>query len=443
MCDSSPLQSHGRIRRFLLITVLVVAAYAGGALTTHAVHASSQRESPYAQLSQMARALVFIENHYVDPVERQRILDGAVTGMVAELDPHSAYMNPKDFALFNEDTEGAFGGIGVEVDFKNEQVIVIAPIPDTPAQRAGIKAGDRIVAVGNKPLSRLSIDKIVRLMRGPVKTKVKVAIKRKGVDDLMHFELVREHIKVKSVEHKRLVKAIGYIRLKQFQQGTHRELLQAVAKLKAEGTLAGVIIDLRNNPGGLINEAEGVADELMSGGVIFSTRHRGEVLDEVHARAGGSLAQVPAVVLVNEFSASSAELVAGALQDHQRATIIGAPTFGKGSVQTIFQLQGGAGLRLTTMRYYTPKGRAIQAAGIAPDVVIKYADSSADDALIMREASLEGHLAAEAQNRDKAAAKVLKGTRTPEYKPVDKLPSDPSAGADFALRVAHETLTGT
>jgi carboxyl-terminal processing protease len=427
--------------RWALTGLLVAAAFAGGAVTGRASHANGHNSSPYAPLAQMARVMVFIENHYVDPVERQRVLDGAIKGMVAELDPHSSYLTPKEFKLFNEDTEGMFGGIGVEVDFKDDYAVVIAPIPDTPASRAGVLSGDKIVAVGNRPLRGLTIDKIVRLMRGPPKSKVRISIKREGKDDLIHVELVREHIRVRSVEAKRLVSDIAYIRLRQFQQGTHDELLEAIAAVRkaSERPLAAVLLDMRSNPGGLIDEAEAVADEFLDGGGIYSTRHRGKVLDEVGAHLGGAMTELPMVVLVNEYSASSSELVAGALQDNGRAKILGAPTFGKGSVQTIFQLPGGAGLRLTTMRYYTPKGRAIQVAGIRPDLRIEH-DSGAAPAPLLREDSLEGHLASEANGANKHAQRVLKGGKRPRYVPITEIPADPTRGDDFAMSTAFRML---
>jgi carboxyl-terminal processing protease len=420
----------------------VAAAYAGGAITSHAARAKSGSSSPYAPLSQMARVLVFMENQYVDPVQRERILDGAIKGMVAELDPHSAYMTPKEFALFNQDTEGSFGGIGVEVDFKDESVIVIAPIPDSPAHRAGIRSGDYIVAVDNRLLRGMAIDKIVRIMRGPPKTRVRLTVTRIGVDQPLYFDLVREHIHVRSVEGKRLAHDVGYLRLKQFQLGTHEELLEEIAKVRtaADSSLGGVILDIRNNPGGLIDEAEAVTDELMSGGAIYTTRHRGKVLDEINAHRGGALARVPLVVLVNEYSASSSELVAGALQDNGRAPIIGATTFGKGSVQTIFELPGGAGLRLTTMRYYTPNGRAIQAAGIDPDIVVEHQSEQGQGGPALREDSLEGHLPAEGARGKHRGVKVYKGGKRPEYRPIDQTPTDPRKGDDFALRIAYQEL---
>jgi len=283
------------------------------------------------------------------------------------------------------------------------------------------------VAVDNRLLLGLAVDAIVRLMRGPPKSRVKVTVLRKGQEEPLHFDMVREHIHVRSVEGKRLEGGVAYLRLKQFQQGCHEELLEEVGRLRQAQSepLSGVILDMRSNPGGLIDEAEGVADELLSSGAIYSTRHRGKILDEVHAHRGGALSDLPAVVLVNEYSASSAELVAGALQDNQRATVIGARTFGKGSVQTIFQLPGGAGLRLTTMRYYTPSGRAIQAAGIEPEVLIRYQEDENGGPMV-RENDLLGHLAPEQGDGPAHARRVVVGDKRPDYTPIGEVPSDPT-----------------
>lgn len=435
-----PMEPASRLRRFTTTAAMIAAAFAGGVLTSELGHATSESESPFAPLSQMARVLVFVENNYVDPVSRREVLDGAIKGIVSELDPHSAYMTPAEFAQFNEDTEGTFGGIGVEVDFKDEKIVVIAPIPETPAQRAGVKSGDEIVAVDGKVLRGLPIQQIVELMRGPAASKVRVSVRRKGAEELLHFEMVREHIHVRSAEGRLFDQGIAYFRLKQFQAGSHRELLEEIGKVRKLGEVKGVILDMRSNPGGLIDEAEGIADEFLSSGSIYSTRHRGKILDEVHAHLGGALTKPRLVVLVNEYSASSSELVAGALQDHGRATIIGAPTFGKGSVQTIYQLPGGAGLRLTTMRYYTPSGRAIQAAGIQPDVLIEWKED-AEGLSPLREGDLDGALAPEDIAR-RRASKIVIGEARPDYTPTEKLPPDPRTGKDFGLKVAYEELLG-
>jgi carboxyl-terminal processing protease len=427
--------------------LLVVAAFLGGAVTSRLAGANTQASNPYAPFDQLARVLVLVESQYVEPAGRTKVTEGAIKGMVAELDPHSAYMTPSEYALFQGETEGKFGGVGVEVDYKNDFVTVLAPIEGSPAFRAGVKPGDQIIAIDGKPMRGERIDKLVTVMRGPSGSKVKMTVRRPGVVDPITFDLTREEIHVASVTGKRLDNDVAYIRLKQFQEGTHEELLRTAAKLRAESPrpLVGVILDMRNNPGGLVDEAEGVADEFLASGVIYTTRHRGQVVDEIKAHAGGAFAALPIMTLVNEYSASSAELVSGALQDNHRATIVGAPTFGKGSVQTIFDLPGGAGLRLTTMRYYTPSGRTIQAEGIRPDVLIQPAKPIAATDLV-RERDLEGHLSAEQGGAPKPGQIVMTepekaaGAIASEIEPGRDVPVDPSKGTDFTLSVSYSML---
>jgi carboxyl-terminal processing protease len=424
---------------------LVAASFAGGAVAAEVAHATAGAASPYAPLDQLARVLVLVENQYVEPAQRSKMIDGAIQGLVAELDPHSAYMDTEEYRIFQGDTEGKFGGVGVEVDYRDEHVTVIAPIEGSPAARAGIRPGDQIIAVDGRSTRGERVDKLITRMRGPAGSRVTVTVRRAGVPDPITLELVREEIHVASVVGKRLEGEVAYLRLKQFQEGTHEELLRAIGALRAESKtpLSGVLVDMRNNPGGLVDEAEAVADELLASGTIYSTRHRGRVVDEASAHDGGALASLPAVVLVNEHSASSAELVAGALQDNRRALVIGRPTFGKGSVQTIFDLPGGAGLRLTTMRYYTPSGRSIQAEGIRPDVLVE-PDKPEPGALVVRERDLEGHLAAEPAPAGGARASVVVtgggGERAAPAPLPQDVPRDPTRGDDFALAVAYREL---
>lgn len=431
--------------------LLVLAAFAGGATASHFANATTQSQSPYAPFDQLARVLVLVENQYVDPTQRTKVTEGAIKGMVAELDPHSAYMSPSEYTAFQEETEGKFAGIGVEVDFRSDYVTVIAPIDGSPAARAGVRPGDQITAIDGRPMRSERLDKLVSLMRGPPGSSVRITLRRAGVVDPITVTLMREVIRLTSVVGKRLNGNVAYIRLKQFQEGTHDELLRVTAKLRAESKapLSGVLLDMRNNPGGLVDEAEAVADELLASGVIYTTRHRGKIVDEAKAHEGGALAALPMVALVNEYSASSAELVAGALQDSHRAKIVGAPTFGKGSVQTIFDLPGGAGVRLTTMRYYTPSGRSIQAEGIRPDVLIQAAQPSAPGE-ILRERDLEGHLAAERSSTlgqpsvqiDQRPNVVVDNSKTPReaFNPSREVPPDPTKGDDLALSVGYQIL---
>ena len=289
-------------------------------------------------------------------------------------------------------------------------------------------------------------------MRGPAGTTVRVAVRRPGEESILRFALSRQVIEVSSVLGADLEGKIAYLRIKQFQSKTHTELLLAIADLRRRmGDINGIILDMRNNPGGLVAAASAVADEFLSGGAVYSTRHRGEVVDEVHAGSSGSLEQQPMVVLVNEFSASASELLAGALQDHKRATIVGARTFGKGSVQSIIDLPGGGGLRLTTMRYYTPGGRSIQVLGVTPDVLVDSALSSGAGVTILREHDLENHLRSEVGPEAPAAPKAEGDVASTEPSEAVGLapthlgvartvPADPSGGPDQALSTAYQLL---
>jgi carboxyl-terminal processing protease len=406
--------------------------------TPSSAAAKPEPTSPYLPFDQMARVLLMVEQSYVEPADRERLVNGAMRGMVSELDPHSSYMSPEEFSEFQSDTEGQFAGIGVEVDVRDERVTVVAPIEGSPAARAGILPGDQILAVNGRPVRGTKIDRIVDMMRGPAGTKVRVLIGREKVEEPFALEITRAVVKVASVEGKRLDKGVAYIRLKQFQETTHEELLRVVGQLRKAGPIDHLLLDMRFNPGGLVDQAELVADELLTAGVIYSTRHRGKVLDMVQATPGGALSSPKLVVLVNEYSASAAELVAGALQDHKRATVVGTVTFGKGSVQTIFELPGGAGLRLTTMRYYTPNSRAIQAQGIDPDVLIRPPKVTET----IREQDLAGHLEAEltpATTRPGQEVVESPAESTPTVRLAD-IPADPSKGKDFALAKAFEVL---
>ena len=453
-----------RLRSLTLLGLFTGAAFLGGATWGAASSraTTAAEESPYAFMGQLARVLVQVENDYVDPVDRGKLLKGAIRGMVEGLDPHSSYMSPEDYETFQNETEGQFGGVGIEVDIKQDQLTVIAPIEGSPAARAGLRSGDRILSVDGEDIEHVPVDKMVTRMRGPAGTHVKLFVQRKGVSEPLVFDLVREVVHVPSVASRLLEGGVAYIRIKQFQEHTHDETLRAIARLRAKGALTGVILDLRNNPGGLVDQAAEIADEFLTEGTIYTIRHRGEVIDEVKARAGGALATLPTVVLVNEWSASASELVAGALQDAQRATLVGANTFGKGSVQTIIPLPGHSGLRLTTARYYTPSGRSLQAEGVHPDVLIESQASDDEKALQLHERDLEGHLEAEPT----VGGKVDHAPATPKHVPVIleprdagaalpldpdavegveavTVPVDPAKGRDFALRVAYQIVRHT
>ncbi len=466
------------LRRVLLPTV---AAFAGGlALGGMRAEATPEAQNPYQSVSQLGRVLVQIENNYVDPVERGKMVEGAIKGMVDNLDPHSSYLPPDEWKQFQSDTEGKFGGVGLEVDGRGEKLVVIAPIEGSPAFRAGIKSGDQILAVDGEDVITQPLDKVVKKMRGAAGTKVKITIHREsgrgtaaagapdsGIDagdsrgaaadggaertgQTLTFEVTREVIHVSSVNYKLMDGNVGYIRIKQFQERAHDEMMAATAKLRAEakgGTLNGIVLDVRSNPGGLVDEATEIADEFLSTGGIYSMRHRGEIIEDLRARSGGAFADIPCVALVNEYSASASELLVGALQDNKRATVVGANTFGKGSVQSILPLPNGAGLKLTTARYYTPSGHAIQADGIHPDVVIESGTRGPQELpKVTRERDLPGHLAAEgpqggASPRDGGAVVIDGGSFDAVSGMLARdVPSDPSSSPDVVLRVGYQML---
>ncbi len=451
--------SWGWLRRIaarpLSIGLLTASAFAGGAVVARSSHAELGGGSPYAVVDQLARILVLIENEYVDAVDRDRLLVGAIKGMVAELDPHSSYLPARDFAVLQDDTRGEFAGIGVEVDFRNDRVTVISPIEGSPAHRAGIRAGDLIVSIDGASVHGKNASELVKLMRGPSGTTVRVAVRRPGEDNILRFTLSRQVIEVSSVLGADLEGNIAYLRIKQFQSKTHTELLEAIGALrKRMGGIRGIVLDMRNNPGGLVAAASAVADEFLGSGVVYSTRHRGKVVDEVSASSSGALEGEPMVVLVNEYSASASELLAGALQDHKRATVVGARTFGKGSVQSIIDLPGGGGLRLTTMRYYTPGGRAIQVDGITPDVLVDSALATAGGITVVREHDLENHLKSEGESEKVEGAPAPEDGSAVQGEPLDAVglspthlgvartvPANPIGGPDQGLSVAYQILS--
>jgi carboxyl-terminal processing protease len=415
-------------------------------------------------VAQVGRVLMQIENNYVDPVDRARLVEGAMKGMVEELDPHSQYMPPQDFSIFQSETEGQFGGVGIEVESRGDLLTVVAPIEGSPAERAGIRSGDVIVAIDDEDISRTPLDKLVRRMRGAPGSRIRLTVRRNGENDLRTFNLVRQVVHVPSVASRLLDNAVAYVHVKQFQEHTHDELLGAAGKLRAQskGPIRGVLLDLRSDPGGLVDEAAEIADEFLASGTIYTTRHRGQIVDEVKASAGGAFSDLPTVVLVNEYSASAAELVAGALQDQKRALVVGANTFGKGSVQTILDLPGGAGIRLTTARYYTPSGHSLQAEGIHPDILVElHRDPAAAALPAVHERDLEGHLsalgaqataagslsppAASPVYREPANAAAAPKPSEPSVEGSDaqSVPRDPTSGSDFALRIAYQALRGT
>jgi len=433
------------------LLLLSACAFAGGACVTGLGGGpeSARGDAPYSAVEQIGRVLVQVENEYVDPVDRAKLVDGAIKGMVGELDPHSSYMPPDEYQAFQSDTEGEFGGIGIEVENRNDQLVVLSPIEGSPAERAGVQSGDLIVSVDGQDPGSEPLDKLVKRLRGAPGSHVKVGIRRAGVADLLTFDLAREIIRVPSVASKLLTGRVAYVKVKQFQERTHDEFLAAAARLRARasGKLSGLVLDLRADPGGLVDQAADVADELLDGGVIYTARHRDRIVDEVQARPGGAFVREPCVVLVNQWTASASELVAGALQDHRRCAIVGERTFGKGSVQAIVSLPGGAGMRLTISRYYTPSGHAIQADGVHPDVPVEL--KKEEGAVSYREKDLEGHLGPQSSGAEPSAPAnvvvVVEGATVaagpePTGSEAKSVPDDPGKGSDAVLKLGWQVL---
>ncbi|MEZ4741476.1 MAG: S41 family peptidase [Bdellovibrionota bacterium] len=359
-----------------------------------AINPSDDIESKYQALNTFAKAVYYMQSMYVDAdkVKQNEMMQNALQGIVKNLDPHTMIMPEKAFEQLAIDTKGKFGGVGIIVSQEKNKLIVISPIEDTPAQKAGIKSGDEIVAIDGVPLTKLKNSEAVDSMRGTPGSVLKMTIKREGVKELLNFSLTREIIKVKSVRGQMLSESIYYIRITSFQEDTTSELTNLLQKHMKKAK--GLILDLRDNPGGLLDQAVGVVDKFVESGLIVSTvgRDRSRIEREF-AKKRGTFSHFPMVVLVNGGSASASEIVAGALQDHQRSLILGTQTFGKGSVQTLVRLPDGSGLKLTVARYYTPKDRSIQAKGISPDIVVPSRKAEiTDKAHPRKESDLTGHI---------------------------------------------------
>lgn len=405
-------------------------------------HSRSETD-PYALLDQIGQALALIEKEYVTPANQSELLDGALRGMVSELDPHSSYFNHADYELFEGSTQGKFGGIGVEVEFENDAIVVIAPIEGSPAARAGIAPGDEVVAIDQEPLMGMKPADVVARMRGEVGSKLTLTLRRAETGQLQDIELEREQIAVSSVRAARMAGDVAYFRIRAFQQGTHREFLDGLAELRGDGPVTGVLLDLRNNPGGLVQEAAALADEFLSGGVIFTARHRETILKTTTARRGGAWTSGPVVVLINEFSASASEIVAGALKDRGRARVVGARSFGKGSVQTVLPLSHGGALKITTALYFTPSGSSTQARGVLPHLAVDPGYVEGPAVRVLREEDLRGHVTVDGEWKRESRSRGAPPTTEELHLGVARNPPEnPRDGPDRALDVAHRLVLG-
>ncbi|MCB1825011.1 MAG: S41 family peptidase [Candidatus Competibacteraceae bacterium] len=382
---------------------LALSFLAGVSLTTvHAVWAEKETAAedsrlPLDELRTFTGVLDAVKQDYVEPVKDKDLLENAIRGMLSNLDPHSAYLDAEAFQDLQIGTSGEFGGLGIEVGQEEGFIKIIAPIDDTPAQRAGLRAGDLIIRLDDTSVKGMPLADAIQRMRGKPNTAITLTIVREGTKKPFKVKLVREVIQVRSVKSRLLEPDFGYLRITQFQSKTAQNLEQALQELEQQNKkpLRGLVLDLRNNPGGVLNGAVDVADDFLEDGAIVQTKGRGNDSDQsFKATPGDLLKGAPLVVLVNGGSASASEIVAGALQDHRRALILGERTFGKGSVQTILPLGNGTAVKLTTARYYTPNGRSIQAEGIEPDIKLKSLKIAADDADInfIKESDLSGHL---------------------------------------------------
>ena len=412
------------------LTVLVA-----GPQGTHliaAAKAAASSDSTYAQLNLFGDVFERIRASYVEKPDDTKLMEGAINGMISSLDPHSRYMNEKSWSDMQETTHGEFGGLGIEVTMEDGFIKVVAPIDDTPAARAGIMSGDVITQIDDETIQGLTLEQAVAKMKGPADSKTRLKIIRKGSDTPVDVAIVREVIRVRPVRYHTDGGDIGYIRITSFNEQTTDGLRKAIATISKEipsEKLAGYVVDLRNNPGGLLDQAVSVSSAFMPRGEVVSTRGRTpEETQRFTARGGDLIKGKPLVVLINGGSASASEIVAGALHDHKRATLIGTRSFGKGSVQTIIPLgRGNGALALTTARYYTPSGRSIQAQGVTPDVEVlqDVPDELKARTELRGEASMRGHLAADGAEQ----------TGSQSYVP-------PSEKDDKALNAAFNQLRG-
>jgi carboxyl-terminal processing protease len=380
-------------KTILVLFIIFAVASAGISIGRWTVTVVNAEGEMYEELKLFSEAISLVRKNYVEEMKPKELIYGSIKGMLGSLDPHSSFMTPEQYKEMQVDTKGEFGGIGIQIGIKDGMLTVIAPIEDTPAYRAGIQAGDKIVKINNDFTKDMSLQDAVSKMRGTPSSTVKITILREGWEKSRDFTITREVIKIKSVKSKILEEGIGYIKINQFQEQTSSDLAQSMNTLLNDN-ISSLILDLRNNPGGLLNSAIDVSSHFLPSGklVVFIKDKKGEKTDYRSHKSNGN-STIPMVILVNQGSASASEIVAGALKDWNRAVIIGTQTFGKGSVQSVVPLTDGSALRLTTAKYYTPKGISIQSTGITPDILVKAEIKNGEKGRpVIREKDLEGHL---------------------------------------------------
>jgi carboxyl-terminal processing protease len=442
-----------RTRAIFLILFLAIASLAGYRLYS-GITAIKGASGGTDQIKLLKEVMGLVRKHYVDQVDEKKLIQGAVDGMLSKLDPHSSFMTPEPYKEMRINMAGSFGGLGIEINIKNEKLTVISPIEDTPAWRAGIKPNDYIWKIDSTLTKGLTINQAVNLMRGEKGTRVTLHIAREGQKKPLVFPLVRDIIKTKSMKSRTLVPGYGYIRIIQFQERTGEDFDKALQNLHAENPegLKGLVLDLRNNPGGLVDSAAQVADRFIGegkdDGTIVTMKGRLPSSSISHyAKVGTKEPHYPIVILINGGSASASEILAGALQDNRRAIIMGTQSYGKGSVQSVIPLRGGYGLKLTTALYYTPKGRSIQAKGITPDVIVGAMDvakkakpdagAKQEESIEIREKDLQNHLEKEGTKAAEPPATKPESIKAPPL----VAPGDDIAN-DYQLSRALEMLKG-
>ena len=426
----------------LAISTLLISSHL---LSAHAMAATEEQSStsdpspmqeshlPLQELRNFTEIFDRIRNSYVEPVDDKTLLQYAIDGMLSNLDPHSDYLLPEDFSELQEHTTGKFGGLGIEVGIEEGLIKVVSPIDDTPAEKAGIKAGDFIVSLDGEPVREMSLTNAIDKMRGEPGTDIKLSIRRQGESELLEFVLTRAEIKVASVRGEDIGGGIGYLRITQFQDRSGAELIEAITKLQNNAAeqaeqLNGLVLDLRNNPGGVLDAAVEVSNAFLNSGLIVYTEGRISDSDFRYSATETTIAKdTPLIVLINGGSASASEIVAGALQDHKRAVIVGTKSFGKGSVQSVLPIAGNKAIKLTTARYFTPKGRSIQAQGIQPDVFVEQSEVTTYEQSYYKESDLPGHLS---NGIDEAVTEQ------------DHQVSDDLLSKDFQLYQAYTLLKG-
>ncbi len=387
-------------KKLILIPAVLLILFGGIVMGRWGIQAVSAQSS-YEDLRLFTEVMSMIKKNYVDDVKTKDLVTGAIKGMLSSLDPHSGYMTAEQFKEFQADTKGEFGGLGIQIAIKDSVVTVIAPIEDTPAYRVGLKAGDKIMKIAGESTKDMSIHDAVTRMRGPKGKPVTLGIFREGWKETKDFTIVRDIIKIKSVKSKMIRDDVGYVKLTQFQETTANDMAKALASLQKSG-MKSLVLDLRNNPGGLLNAAVEVSEQFLPSKklVVFIKGRTGEKMEYFTESEFKTYEQIPIVVLVNQGSASASEIVAGALKDWNRAVVLGVQTFGKGSVQSLVPLTDGSGLRLTTAKYYTPKGTSIQSVGITPDIIVKLEAKEGKEnkeVTVVRERDLDRHLKNEKQ----------------------------------------------